>query len=82
MSEMAGTCGEDSGNFIFIYLNQLFFIKFTLCQCYEYLYNCYILECITDEYCQEGLDPKKMKAWCDQGACVCMTEELPNLDEY
>jgi len=51
MSEMAGTCGEDS-------------------------------ECITDEYCQEGLDPKKMRAWCDQGACVCMTEELPNLDEY
>ena len=34
MSEMAGTCGEDSGNFIFIYLNQVFFIKFnssTLC---------------------------------------------------
>ena len=37
---------------------------------------------MTDEYCQEGLDPEKMKAWCDQGACVCMTEELPNLDEY
>ena len=24
ISEMAGTCGEDSGKFIFVYLNQVF----------------------------------------------------------
>ena len=81
ISEMAGTCGEDSGKSIFVYLNQVFF---NINNHYSFFTLSYyfILECTTDEHCQEGLDPDKMKAWCDKDECVCMIEEMPNLDEY
>ena len=42
MSEMAGTCGEDSGNFIFLYLNQVFFIKFLILHASVRPYNNFI----------------------------------------